>query len=69
MSCKARVLDTIRTRPSTCDDIERLLGLSHQTASARINELVREHEIIDSGARRPTKSGRKARVYKALEEV
>ncbi len=39
---------------ATCDEVERALGLRHQTASARIRELVRK---------RKTTSGRDARVY------
>ena len=47
----------------TCDEAEVALGLSHQTCSARFNELVGRSEIVDSGNRRPTRSGRKAIVY------
>lgn len=61
-----RVLESIRARHSegmTCDEAEVALGLSHQTCSARFNELVARSEIVDSGNRRPTRSGRKAIVY------
>lgn len=47
----------------TCDEIEQDLGLSHQTASARINELMGLSLITDRGQRRPTRSGRKAIVW------
>lgn len=63
-----RVYESIKARRSegmTCDEAEVALGLSHQTCSARFNELVGRSEIVDSGNRRPTRSGRKAIVYVA----
>ena len=48
---------------ATCDEIEVLLGLSHQCISARISELHKDEIIKDSGERRLTRLGRKARVY------
>lgn len=47
----------------TCDEVEALTGLAHQTASARIYELKKRGQIVDCGERRPTRSGRKAAVY------
>lgn len=47
----------------TCDEVEVWLSMSHQTASARIRDLVKAGAIVDSGQRRPTRSGRKAAVY------
>lgn len=47
----------------TCDEIEATTGLRHQTASARIRELVLQGHLFDSGRRRPTRSGRSAVVY------
>jgi hypothetical protein len=49
----------------TCDEIEALLDLRHQTASARVYELHRAIPplIVDSGRRRLTRSGRKAVVW------
>lgn len=63
---RERVLESIKARHSegmTCDEAEVALGLSHQTCSARFNELVNLCAIVDSGNRRPTRSGRKAIVY------
>lgn len=61
---RARVLAHIRhCGGCTCDEVEAALRLSHQTASARINDLLRSEDIHDSGGRRVTRSGRKARVY------
>jgi response regulator of citrate/malate metabolism len=48
---------------ATCDELEQRTGLSHQTCSARITELVIESKIIDTGRRRTTRAGRPARVY------
>jgi hypothetical protein len=52
---------------STCDQAERDLRLSHQTCSARFNELRNVGRIVDSSARRKTRSGRSAAVYIAKE--
>lgn len=49
---------------STCDEIEAFTGLKHQTASARVNDLVKAGLLVDSGERRPTRSNRPARVLK-----
>lgn len=47
----------------TCDAIEVELRMRHQTASARIRELVLAGRLFDTGERRLTRSGRKAAVY------
>ena len=68
-----RVLDLLRayTDGLTTDEIEQRLGLNHQTASPRVWELHKRGLIGDSGKRRKTRSGRQARVYRALstEEI
>lgn len=46
----------------TCDEIEWILGLSHQTASARCTELLQRGFITRIGIRK-TRSGRNAAVY------
>lgn len=51
---------------ATCDEIERDLGLTHQTASARVNELVKAGRLVDSDERRKTRSGRNATVWVAV---
>lgn len=51
----------------TCDAVEAASGMSHQTCSARITELVTEGRIRDTGERRKTRSGRAARVYVAVK--
>ena len=62
---RAAVLHFIQEGAATCDEVEEGLTLSHQTASARLRDLVLMGKIKDSGARRPTRSGRAARVYVA----
>ena len=47
----------------TCDEVERALDRTHQSISARINELRDTGWIIDSGERRKTRSGRNAVVW------
>lgn len=49
----------------TCDEVEATLVLRHQTASARVRELALLERIVDSGRRRPTRSGRRAVVWVA----
>lgn len=61
-----RVLAHIRAQGeagSTCEESEIALGLKHQTASARVNELHSGGFIVDSGLRRLTTSKRKAVVW------
>lgn len=48
---------------ATDDEIEEILGMRHQNASARRNALVRAGRVKDSGLRRPTRSGREATVW------
>lgn len=50
-------------RGATCDEAEVHLGLRHQTSSARFTALNKRGDIVDSGRRRPTRSGRKAIVW------
>lgn len=66
---RVRILAHLRQRGdqgATCEEIEHALGMSHQTASARISELRRDEMIADSGRRRPTTSGRSARVHMSI---
>ena len=53
-------------RGHTCDEIEKLTGLSHQTASARINGLVRKRLIMITNDKRRTRTGCFARVYREV---
>jgi predicted transcriptional regulator len=62
---RRQVLTSIATASggATCEEVERSLGMSHQTASARCTELLADGLIVDTGRRRRTASGRAARVY------
>ena len=65
---KKTVFEKIRTMSawgSTCDELEEVLDLSHQTLSARVRELWQEGFINRTDRTRMTRSGRQARVYTA----
>jgi hypothetical protein len=65
-----KVLEAIiDSKGLTCDEVELQLGLRHQTASARINELIKGAYVEDAGERRNTTSGRKATVWKATNKA
>lgn len=61
------------TRGVTCDEVEQILDMPHQTASARVHELGKIHVdkegverpqmLFDSGARRKTQHGQLATVW------
>ena len=54
-----------RAEGATCDEIEQALNLRHQTASARVRELVELGLLTVTPARRMTRSRRTAQVYVA----
>jgi hypothetical protein len=63
---RQQILTAFRVHgPLTCDEIEVLMKMRHQTASARISELKKAGKLLDTGARRPTRSGRLATVLQA----
>ena len=56
----------------TCDQVEQILGMKHQTASARLNDLMKAEPPVlcfeidkktNKPRRRTTRSGRTARIY------
>lgn len=51
------------TRGCTCDRVEAVLGMRHQTISASIRRLVLANCVVDSGGREQTRSKRTARLY------
>jgi hypothetical protein len=63
------VFDAIAARSSgyTCDELEMLLGLSHQACSARCTELKAQCRIEPSGLVRRTRAGRLAAVLVVME--
>jgi hypothetical protein len=60
----ALILSNLKMKQGTCDELERRVGLSHQTCSARLRDLFLEGAIVRTGTRRPTESGRMAAVWK-----
>ena len=76
-SLQRKILDCIRQVPwgLTCDDVEALLQIKHQTCSARFRDLAAcqppliQKVLLDNGkyARRKTRSGCGAYVYIATE--
>src|SRR5262245_19727326 len=63
---RARVLSEIESAGGTGltdDEIERLTGMRHQTASARRRELVLLGKVRSNGETRATSSGRAAKVW------
>lgn len=63
-----RILGLIRLHGGlTCDEVEVLTNLPHQTASARIRGLRSGGWITDGGRRRLTQRGRSAVVWEAVE--
>lgn len=65
---RVRLLDRIRKYATgiSCDRLEVLLGMKHQTASARLRDLAIAGKIVDSGRRETTSTGRKAICWKAV---
>jgi len=62
----AKVLAALEELPSTCDELEQRLGLSHQTCSASVNNLMNVGLIVAYGYRK-TRSGRSARVWEVAK--
>jgi hypothetical protein len=63
------IFETIeRLGNATCWEIEKELGLRHQSASVRITELVRMKRIFDTGERRLSDANRRVRVYKICQK-
>jgi hypothetical protein len=62
-SQRDRVLAFIRgAGMAQCEDVEEALGLSHQSASARIADLLRDGRLVDTGMKGTTKAGKSARL-------
>lgn len=62
---RGRIMALLKLRPAglTCDEAEVLLGMRHQSCSARFSELKRDGLIAPDGTR-ATRSGRFAAIYK-----
>lgn len=66
-SIKRRIIEHVYLTPSTDDEIESALGVSHQTVSAARRTLVKNGLIERTGTLRATRSGRQAQVWQASE--
>lgn len=67
-AAKRKILSFIKARgEATCEIVEDTFQLAHQSASARISELLRDNRIRISEDRGVTKSGRGCRIYKVVE--
>ena len=59
-----RVLNCIYDNGSmTCDEVEVEIGGRHQSVSSRIRKGVQDGYLVNSGAKRKTRTGRKAIVW------
>jgi len=63
-SLAARILDVVPAEGATCAEVEGLVGGSHQSVSARLNELAARGHLVDSGSTRPGPSGRQQIVWR-----
>lgn len=62
---RGRILDMLRKDgPMTCDEVEQHLGMSHQTASARMSEMKMSGHIKPCG-KKPTRTGCTAQAWDA----
>lgn len=68
-SMREKVHEYLRIIPSTCDAVEVALEMRHQTAAARIRDLVKAGILRDSGRTAPTRSGRKAVIWEVRENA
>ena len=67
---RQKIYDFIRSmtqKGATCDEIQVMLKLRHETASGFIRFLTQDGFLIDSGDRRKTRTGRSAIVWMAVE--
>ena len=66
-TARAKVFQAIRShgvRGMTCEEVEIYLQMRHQTASARIYDLVNDGLVYDTLKVRNTQAGRPARVLR-----
>jgi predicted HTH transcriptional regulator len=69
-SIQERIVNHIsKFGPDTCDHMEYILVLSHQTCSASIRGLVKQGILEDSGDKNYTRSGRRAIMWKLTENT
>lgn len=62
-----KIAQLLTNGPRACFEVEQLLDMSHQTASARMTEMREAGLIVDTGERRKTPTGRNAIVWKLAQ--
>jgi len=63
-SKRRRILEALAAFPSTDDELEKALGMSHQSLSAARRGLVKDGHVEASGDLRKTSSGSMAQVWR-----
>lgn len=63
---RANVLEALKLRPMTADEVARALNESVLTVRPRVTELFQAGRIGRTGERRKNRSGRDAHVFRAL---
>jgi predicted ArsR family transcriptional regulator len=63
---RRRVLEVIRSKPSTDEEIQDLLRMNPSTERPRRQELVQSGLVVDSGTTRKTRAGRAAVVWRCV---
>jgi hypothetical protein len=63
---RAEVLEALKTRPMTADEVAQALHESVLTVRPRVTELFQAGRIGRTGERRKNRSGRDAHVFRAL---
>lgn len=63
---RAEVLEALKTRPMTADEVAQALRESVLTVRPRVTELFQEGRIGRTGERRKNRSGRDAHVFRAI---
>lgn len=60
----SKIVGALFKSPMTDDELEVLLGMSHQSVSAGRRGLVKKGVVEPTGELRPTRSGRQAQVWR-----
>lgn len=66
-----QVFTAIIAKARTCEEVEKHLGMKHQTVSGAMRRLAQAHRIVNTGERRKTSSGAQAFVWRCryVDEV
>jgi DNA-binding transcriptional ArsR family regulator len=61
---RAQIIGLLKEREMTADEISEKLGISVNRLSGRLSELKRDGIVVDTGERRPTRTGSPAAVVR-----